>query len=239
MLNEKVIVSPSNPVYKDLLSLKKNEKDLGLVLIQGEDLLQLAIQNGKLKDVILLKEDFAYSDFREIILSESLYKNLASFQSLPKVMGVARMELGKELLGDKIVYLDGIQDPGNLGTIARTALAFGYRSLVLSQDCVSPFNAKAVSASKGSFFGLNIVYRSLEEVKKAGYKLAMTDLNGKDISQVKKPEGKFAVVIGNEGQGIRPNNLALADVRVLLPIDRSIDSLNAAVAAGIFLFLWR
>lgn len=235
----KNITSSSNPSFKELEKIRSHASDSSLVLIQGEDLVKLAKEGGKLDKVILLKEDPFYEEYPQFVLNESLYKKLSSYASLPKVMGVARLELSDSIEGEKILYLDGIQDPGNLGTIIRTALAFSYEEIILSKDCVSPFNFKAVAASKGACFHVRLAYKDLDEIKKAGYLLVMSDLKGGDIAKIEKPKGKFCMLIGNEGQGIRKENLSKADLRVFLPIDRKIDSLNAAIAAGILMYLWR
>jgi TrmH family RNA methyltransferase len=236
---EEAITSKDNVRFKELLDVKENGKKTGLVLIEGEDLVQLAIRAGVLKKAVLLDYDYRYAAYPVTVLSRELYRELSSYNSLPKVIGVASFAVQKDIRSFKAVYLDGIQDPGNLGTIERTALAFGYGAVVLSADSVSPFNFKAVQASKGAMFSLEIAYLTLEEMKEKGYELYMTDIRGQDVNSVAKPEGKFAIVIGNEGQGIRPAHLALADEKVLLPINPEIDSLNASVAAGIFMFLWR
>jgi TrmH family RNA methyltransferase len=234
-----IINSSSNPRFKDFYDVKENGKKKGLVLVEGEDLVDLAIKGQRIKEVITSDYSYKYASYKQTVISPELMKKLSSYNSVPPVMGIASYELGKELKEDGIIYLDGIQDPGNLGTIERSCLAFGYKTLVLSSDCVSPLNFKAVQASKGAFFNLNIVYLSLSQVKEKGYKLYMALLGGKDISSYKKPEGKYAIVIGNEGQGIRKENIALADEKILLPIDPVIDSLNAAIAASIIMFLWR
>lgn len=239
MENNQIITSSSNPKFKELLEIKEKGKNLNLVLVEGEDLVDLAINGKKLIKIVCL-EDFSYryKEYPQIALSKELYRKLSSYNSLPKIMGVASFSFS-ENISDKAVYLDGIQDPGNLGTIMRSCLAFGFTSLVLSKDCVSPFNFKCVQASKGAFFNLDICYMELSELKARGYKLAMTLLDGENIDKVNKPEGKFAIVIGSEGKGIRKENIELADIKVKLPINPVIDSLNAAIAASIFMFLWK
>jgi len=232
------ITSSANPKYKEIYAVKDSGKKMGLILVEGEDLVDLAILNKKLKKVVVLEYMYKYADYDQVVFSRELYRTLSSYNSLPKVIGIASFELS-EALSDQIVYLDGIQDPGNLGTIMRSCVAFGFKTVILSKDSVSPFNFKAVQASKGSIFSLDINYMSLSELKDKGYKVVMTLLDGEDISKVSKPSGKFALVIGNEGKGIRKENIPLADYKVLLPINPQIDSLNAAIAASIVMFLWR
>lgn len=236
--DEDVIKSTANPIYKDLLSVKEKGKDKGLVLVEGEDLADLAKDKGCLKKIAALEYTYRYREIPQVLLSRELYRQLSSYNSLPKVIGLASFAL-KKGQGEKALFLDGIQDPGNLGTIERSALAFGFTSLFLSQDCVSPFNFKAVQASKGALFGLDISYAKLSELKEDGYQVIASDLEGEDAEKIQKPSGKFVLAVGNEGQGIRKENLALADQKAFLKMNREIDSLNAAIAASIFMYLWR
>lgn len=235
---ETVIKSLSNIKYGSFLDIRKDGKKMGLILVEGEDLVELAAQEGKLKEIIALAPVAKYISYPQTYLSNELYRKLSSYSSLPSMMGIASFSLS-ETIGKRVIYLDGIQDPGNLGTIERTALAFGFETVVLSSDCVSPFNFKAVQASKGAFFSLKICYRELADLLNDGYRLYMTALDGINVDQIKVPkEEKYAIVIGNEGQGISKAHLNLPCVKVLIPIDTRIDSLNAGVAAGIFMFLW-
>ncbi|MFA6796419.1 MAG: RNA methyltransferase [Bacilli bacterium] len=232
------ISSESNSNYKKFLDVRKNGKKYGLVLVEGEDLVKACIDSHSLVNVISYKLMPEYMEYRQAVLSKKLYKNLSSYQSLPKVMGIAKYSLSEEMT-DRVIYLDGIQDPGNLGTIERSALAFGFKSVVLSKDCVSPFNYKAVQASKGSMFDLNIKYENLEDMVKMGYQLYLTCLDGQDVRYTKlEKKGKVCLVIGNEGQGIRKEHLNLPGHKIRLEISQKIESLNAGVAASIFMYLW-
>ena len=235
--DQNLITSAANPIFKELLDLKENGKKSGKVLIEGEDGVKIALNRGLLVKTITCAFDYAYAEKDEIVISQELMRKLSSYNSLPKVIGVVEYQLKEKAEGERIVYLDGIQDPGNLGTLMRNALAFGYASLVLSRDCVSPYNFKAVQASKVAFLGLDISYEALTDLKEDGYKIISADLIGEDIETFKRPEGKLCLVIGSEGQGIKKENLLISDYRILLPIEKEIDSLNAGVAGGILMYL--
>ena len=238
MTEVKEISSEVNASYKHFLDIKKNGKKNNLVLVEGKDLVDACKSADRLVCVISFEFQPRYSDCSQFILTRKLYKNLSSYQSLPQVMGIAKYSLA-ESITNRIIYLDGIQDPGNLGTIERSALAFGFSSVVLSKDCVSPFNFKAVQASKGSMFELKIAYMELEEIVQKGYELYLTCLDGEDIKKTKiNKDGRICLVIGNEGQGIRASHLELPGHKIKLIIDDKIESLNAGVAASIFMYLW-
>ena len=120
----KEITSKSNKFYKYLKELKeKGGKKEELILIEGLDLLEMAKNNGVLKYIVALNSVDGYEDFDTYILSKDLYRELSSYKSIPVAMGVASYKLSKTF-GNKVVYLDGVQDPGNLGTIIRTASAY-------------------------------------------------------------------------------------------------------------------
>lgn len=235
-----VIKSKDNKKYKSLVDIKNNkDKKSDLILVEGEDLIDMCLESSSnLIEVISLEYNKKYEKYPQYLLSKDLYRTLSSYSSLPRSIGLCEYNLSS-YKDDKIIYLDGVQDPGNLGTIERTALALGYKTIVLSDSCVSPYNFKAIQASKGSVFKLNISYAKLEDILNEGYKLFMTSLGGKDVSNIKNIPEKYALVFGNEGQGISSDNLKLGGEKILLPISKEIDSLNVGVAAGIFMYIFK
>ena len=179
------ITSRSNSKFKNYLKIKENKID-GLILIEGEDLLNMCLESSfSVKELIVLEYLEEYKEIDQVVLSKELYRELSSYSSLPKLIAVASYSLRKPI-GNRIVYLDGVQDPGNFGTIIRTALAFDYYDIVISQNTVSPTNFKCVQATKGALFKVNISYGELEYFEKQGYKLYVTCLDGKDIKDVEK-----------------------------------------------------
>jgi len=142
-----------------------------------------------------------------------------------------------EVKGDKVVFLNGIGDPGNLGTIFRSGLAFGITNFVLDNSCVDPYNYKTLQASKNAVFNVNIVkgnLKTLEDLKKAKYQLVAADHNGKVKIDKFEPAKKFCLVLGSESHGIESDYLDLCSKTVKIPIKKEIESLNVAIAAGIF-----
>jgi len=230
----KVIESEDNKTYKDLLKLKKGDLKEGLFLIEGEDLVDEAMKEDRLEALILpLDKKAPWTDYQIYGLKENLYRSLSSYQSLPVCMGICRMKMNSEV-GRRVIYLDSVQDPGNCGTIIRTALSFGYSGVVLSPDCVSIYNGKVIQSTKGAIFHLPICKADLKEYAKKGYNIYVTCLDGKDersFSSLKEP---FVLVFGNEGHGVRKEYQELG---TKLRIEMSgIDSLNVAVASGIFMY---
>ena len=151
-------------------------------------------------------------------------------------MGVAKLEYAKDP-GTRFVYLDGVQDPGNVGTIIRTALCFGYTSVMLSRDSASLANLKTIQASKGAIFRIPVGYMDYQELLDTSAHLYLTLLEGKDEREIKKPEEPFCLVFGNEGRGIPKNHREKGEA-IRIEMGR-FDSLNVASAAAIFLYRFK
>jgi TrmH family RNA methyltransferase len=140
-----------------------------------------------------------------------------------------------------ILVLDGIRDPGNVGTLIRTADAFGADGVLLSNDTVELLNPKVVRSTMGSIFHLPVfddmnLERTLLELKKRSFRIIGTDIKeGKNLDSVDS-SGNICLLIGNEAEGLRENLLALSDELVHIPIYGKAESLNAAVAGGILLY---
>ena len=138
-----------------------------------------------------------------------------------------------------IIILDNLQDPGNLGTIIRSSVAFNIDAIIISDTSVDLYNPKVVRATEGMIFNLNIIRRNLEEVipvlKNLGYKIVGTDVNeGVDVRNISKEN--VAIVIGNEGSGMSENVKKLCDEFINIKINKSCESLNAGVAASIIMY---
>ena len=136
------------------------------------------------------------------------------------------------------IILDGIQDPGNLGTIIRLADWFGIEQIICSNDTVDVYNPKVIQATMGSFLRVNVVYTNLESyLTNYKYPVFGTDMDGKNIYKTEFP-AKFSVIFGNEGNGIRPSTEELISQMITIPRFgkyKSTESLNVSMSAGIIL----
>jgi TrmH family RNA methyltransferase len=236
----KEITSTSNSLIKELSSLSTSDKkEKNLVLIEGEDLVELAFEKGCLDYLFVLEENKKYASIDQYLTKDYILKKLSKNKSVPSLIGVGHLPLSSTIKGNKLVYLDGVQDPGNVGTILRTALSFGYDGVILSADCASLYNEKTIQASKGAIFKISTYQNlSLKELKANGYQIISTTLrNALDYRKVQLKE-KFVLVLGNEGQGIKEETYDISDELVKIPMD-GIDSLNVGVAAGILLNHYR
>lgn len=233
-----IITSTENNKIKELCKLnnKKSRMDRGLFIVEGEHLVDEALKNNILKEVYSLNE-MNYSN--EIIVSSSVMKKITSLNTIPRIIGVCELLKEKEL-GNKILILDNIQDPGNLGTIIRSAVAFSIDTIVLSNNSVDLYNPKVLRASEGMIFNINIISRDLLSfipiLKENNYKIYGTNvINGFDIKTI-EVEGKYAIIMGNEGSGIRKDIADMCDENIYINMNKKCESINVGVATSIILY---
>lgn len=234
-----VITSKSNPIIKTVASLseKKFRKQLGLYLVEGIKPVKECISAGcEIYRIICTAENqSAFSG--ATIVGDSLFKSISSEKTPQGVIAVVKMP--ENLLRPPTgccLLLDGLQDPGNLGTVIRTANAAGFGEIYLI-NCTDPYSPKAVRASMSGIFFVKLYSGSREEVLKTleSVSVICADMKGENIFAFNPPE-KFCLCIGNEGGGISKEVFAKASYTVKIPMNETCESLNAAVSAGIAMY---
>ncbi|MFA5068276.1 MAG: RNA methyltransferase [Acholeplasmataceae bacterium] len=233
-----IIESQHNPIFKELMRLKtkKGRKETGCFLVEGEHLVLEAIQEGLCVQTVGITN---FSDFSgpQVLLSSTLMKKLADTESFTHVLAVCRM-IRPKAIGSRVLLLDGIQDPGNLGTLIRSAKAFGFDT-VIAEDTVDLYNSKVIRATQGALFGLNYQEGSLKEFHKTHpeYLLIGTAVDqGTPLWSLVVPSGPLALLLGNEGQGVRQELLNLATLNVTIEMEPRMESINVGVAGGILMY---
>lgn len=233
-----MIDSLDNKKIKEITSLKikKYRDQYGLFLVEGKHLVDEAKKSGLLEEVILLDDEYDFD--KKLIVSEKVMKKLSFQDSIPSIMGVCKIKDSK-LIGSKYLLLDGIQDPGNLGTIIRSSLAFGVDTIVLSKDSVDLYNDKVIRSTQGMIFHINIIRCDLEEVInkiKGDIKIIGTSLgDSTPLRSIDKLE-RYALIVGNEGNGVKKEILDLCDDIVRIEMNKDVESLNVGVATSIILY---
>ena len=234
-----MIESVNNKQIKSIIKLKtKKYQDLeNKFLVEGEHLVEEAKKAGYLD--LLITTDEKYTFEKVLLVNETVMKKISDLKSPPKVIGICKKIIPKEIFG-KVVILENLQDPGNVGTIIRSANAFGIDTIILSSNTVSVYNPKVIRASEGSIFYKNIIIDNpLEKVKtlkKMGYTIYTTDVkDGTSLEEIKF-NSKTAIIIGNEGSGVSNDLKELSDVKIHIPMSDSCESLNAAVSASIIFY---
>ena len=233
----KYITSKDNNKIKHAASLKESKyrKEFGEFLAEGHKSLQMALNSKCIKEIFTIQElENIPSDITQYIVSYDLLKKISSTVTPEGVVFVCNMVSRKPKKLNKVVYLDKVNDPGNVGTIIRTALAFSYDAIIFSNGCCDPYNEKVVAASKGAIFSLPILFGDIDEFRE-GKTVIVSALNDKaiDIKELKVPQS-FILVVGNEANGVSKEILDSADIVTKIRID-NIDSLNVAVATGILM----
>ncbi len=242
------VTSASNALFKHIKSLqdKKYRKKNREYTVEGIKSVNDAIASGKkVKQVIVAERlDFeAPEGIEKIKLSDQLFDRLCDTQSPQGVMAVIEMEDRAEFFPETdkaYVYCDGVNDPGNLGTIIRTADAAGFGGVLLSKGTVDLYSPKTVRASMGSFFNIDVIteldINDLKEYKAAGFELYGGALGKNTIdyraADMKKPT---IIIIGNEANGISKDVMDICQC-VKIPILGKAESLNASVAAAILMY---
>ncbi len=234
------IESKQNPKIKELLLLRKvgGRKNANEFIIEGFHLLEMALLKGNVKRVFLTKENNSIpANIPQYIISEDILQKISEEKTPQGVVAVCELLKNSDNFSDRILYLDDISDPGNLGTLFRTALAFGYNTVLLSKNSCSIYNEKAIQSSQGAIFDLSIVegYTKLNELKSNGYEILATEIKGSVSLDSVKAKTKHVLVLGNEARGVSDAVLKLADKRVRIDI-KNIESLNVGVAGGIAMY---
>ena len=235
------IESLSNKKIKELNKLKnKKYRDLeNLFLVEGWHLVKEAYNAGILKEVLVLKDTFVEMNCNIIYTTEEVLKYLSDVEAPQNIIGVC-MKIDNNKIGNKVVILDDIQDPGNLGTIIRSSVAFNFDTIILSNNSVDIYNPKVIRSTQGMLFKVNIIRCDLTEkiskLKDDGYRIIATKVtNGKDVKTLEKIE-KLCIIMGNEGNGVSDKVLALADDFIYIKMNKNCESLNVGVATSILLY---
>lgn len=248
-MTEQRITSRKNPLLqqvKRLLASRKERETAGLYIGDGTKLLEEAIRNEPGLDTVILSDGVEASlpeNVRCIRVPGEIMESLSPMQAPQGALFLCRLPQKQPIVPQPgMLLLDGIQDPGNLGTILRTADALEI-PVVLLEGCADPYSHKVVRASMGAVFRTRPVQDTWQNVqqalRQANIPVAVTALNehAKDIRQA--DVGQMAVVIGSEGQGVRKEILEAAGESLIIPMNPRCESLNAAVAATIVMWQQR
>ena len=254
------IKSIKNPLIKEIKSLyrKKERIKSKSFIIEGIKIIEEAINNNyKIKNIIytdrLLKTKGGPEFFEKIksidglvYVTDTIFKEISDTenpQGIIAITGFEFNELDKYKPDENpfLLFLDELQDPGNMGTIIRTADAFNLDGIILTNGCVDPYNPKVVRATMGSIFRVPIYYTSnnrhgLDYLKNLGIKVFSTSLEGSvPIYDIDYNEG-FVLVIGNESRGVSDEIYSMSDRLIRIPMPGKAESLNAGIAASIIMY---
>ena len=241
-----IITSKANSVVKNAKKLHRKKYRKSAYLIEGWHLFEEAVQAG-----VTIEKIFALESYREqlaafsqtVWVSEDILLDLADSQTPQGIVAVVQKEeVGQaDFSQGKFLFLEDVQDPGNVGTIIRTADAAGFTGVIVSDKSADIYSLKTLRSMQGSHFHLPIYRMSsqalLKETKEAGISVLATTLSKDSVDYRELPPiENFVLVMGNEGQGISPHMAESADQLVHISMKGQAESLNVAVAAGILIF---
>lgn len=218
--------------YSKLNGKKYRDKE-NMFIVEGEHLVEEALEKGIVIDIFSLEEKE-----NSTRVSIEVMKKLSNLSNPPKILAVVKKIEERKITGNVLV-LDDIQDPGNLGTIIRSAVSFGIDTIVASKNTVDVYNSKVIRATEGMLFKINYLKRDLVEFIKANkdtLTFITTDVRtGKDIKDIEIP-GNYALIMGNEGNGVSDAVSELVPNKVNIKISEKCESLNVSIATSILLY---
>lgn len=240
-----MITSTKNDTIKQWMKLhkKKYREQMGQFLLEGDHLVEEAVESDWEIEQLIVREDRQtdvwLKDYRTTVVTDQIFKALANTPSPQGVMAIVNIKTYQADQFKKILVLDNVQDPGNVGTMIRTADAFNYDGIILGEGTVDLFNDKVIRSTQGSLFHLPVVKADLNillpDLQARGVQLIASTLEeAVPLDEVKVFES-CAVIVGNEGSGVQKELQQLSDVKVKIPITGKAESLNVGVAAGILL----
>ncbi len=233
-----MISSLTNNKVKNWLKLRqvKYRNKFKKFIIEEEHVIAEAIKTNNLETLILLEGSNNQFGFTNVeIVSKDVMKKLSSNISLNKMIGIANVSQNS-LESNRVLLLDDIQIPGNMGTILRTAHSLGYNKIFVSEGCVDVYNDKVIKASQGAIFHLDIEECSLLKViEKSAFPIYATGFENSVLLDNVVASDKLGIIVGNEGSGVAPELIAKSHQTIQIPVQQ-FDSLNVAVAAAICMY---
>ena len=249
-----MITSTGNSQIKDVMNLIKKSgvrKERGLFVIEG---IRMFVEIPKDRIVkIYASESFAYDnkemlcDYRYEIVADNVFKTMSDTKTPQGILAVVKMleydieDLFKKDKVPMLVVLENIQDPGNLGTIIRTAEGAGATGIIMSDKTVDIYNPKTIRSTMGSLFRMPFVYSedvvaAIHSLKQQNIKVFAAHLEGRNYYYEEDMKVPMAVLIGNEGNGLTEELSKEEDVRIKIPMEGKLESLNAAVSTAVILY---
>lgn len=246
-----MISSLANPLIKDVAALQKKaslRRQEGLFVVEGRRFAEEAPKDRL--ETVFVTEEFAESpegrafcaERKTETVTQAVMKKMSDTQTPQGVLALVRMKESRfeELLGGPVLALEQVQDPGNLGTLFRSAEAAGAGGLIMDRGTADPYSPKVLRATMGAIFRLPFLVTedlpsALSELRLRGYRILAAHLKGKDLYESPLPE-KMIFLLGNEGNGLSCALTKKADALVRIPMEGKTESLNVAVAGSLLLY---
>ena len=225
--------------YWNSLNEKKYRDQEGVYLVEGEHLVLEALRRNLIIELIA-SETYQINYLGDIYyVSDEVLKKISRVKTPQKVMAVVKKQETSRI-GDKILLIDDVQDPGNLGTIIRSAVAFNLDTIILGKNCVDLYNNKVIRSSEGMIFNIDIQTKDLTKIipllKDDSYTIIGTKVTDGQLLEDYEAPKKWALIVGNEGNGVKPEILNMCDDYLYIKMNEQCESLNVGVATSIILY---
>jgi len=238
-----IIKSLTNPLVKHIIKLKedgKYRKEYQEVIVPGKKMIQ-EISKIYIPKTIIITHKALLSDINAstiLMTTDDVMKKISGLKEPEGILAIFPMPEEPLTIEKKerLLILDGLNDPGNVGTLIRTAYSLNFDGVIFTPNTVDPFNEKAMRAAKGASFFIPLFHKTPKEIqeitKKENLNVYLADIKGKNISSIKFKR-PMALILGSESHG---SNLSLGE-KVTIPMHHNADSLNVAITGGIFMYI--
>ena len=242
-----IITSKDNEIIKNIKKLKEKKYRLNSYIVEGIKMVKEAINENQEIALIAIREDFKI-DFdtkntKIVTISNKIFNDISDVKTPQGILAVIKKNQNNHIETNQeyILALDSLQDPGNMGTIIRTADSANINQIIINKTTVDPYSPKVIRSTMGAIYRTNIIEvedlkATLKEMKLKGFQIITTDLKATQSIYDINYNNKTVVVIGNEANGVSQEILQTADKKVIIPMLGKTESLNASIAASIMIY---
>ena len=242
-----IITSKDNEIIKNIKKLKEKKYRLDSYIVEGIKMVKEAISENQEIALIAIREDFKI-DFdtkkiKIVTISNKIFNDISDVKTPQGILAVIKKNQNNQIETNQeyILALDSLQDPGNMGTIIRTADSANINQIIINKTTVDPYSPKVIRSTMGAIYRTNIIEvedlkTTLREMKSKGFQIITTDLKATQSIYDINYNNKTVVVIGNEANGVSQEILQTADKKVIIPMLGKTESLNASIAASIMIY---
>ena len=242
-----IITSKDNEIIKNIKKLKEKKYRLDSYIVEGIKMVKEAISENQEIALIAIREDFKIDfdtkNIKTVIISNKIFNDISDVKTPQGILAVIKKNQNNQIETnqDYILALDSLQDPGNMGTIIRTADSANINQIIINKTTVDPYSPKVIRSTMGAIYRTNIIEvedlkTTLKEMKSKGFQIITTDLKATQSIYDINYNNKTVVVIGNEANGVSQEILQTADKKVIIPMLGKTESLNASIAASIMIY---
>lgn len=242
-----IITSKDNELIKNIKKLKEKKYRLDSYIVEGIKMVKEAINENQEIALIAIREDFKIDfdtkNIKTVTISNKIFNDISDVKTPQGILAVIKKNQNNQIEtnSDYILALDSLQDPGNMGTIIRTADSANINQIIINKTTVDPYSPKVIRSTMGAIYRTNIIEvedlkATLKEMKLKGFQIITTDLKATQSIYDINYNNKTVVVIGNEANGVSQEILQTADKKVIIPMLGKTESLNASIAASIMIY---